>query len=500
MRNKIALLAVEDALSVIWAYCQYLQIDEFGFPKEIEVLNAFLKDQIPQRLVSEWELELLAKEVIINGNAVALKGRTLRTWKTLSEIINAIKDIENRIYGHFGSSDTVLVELIRIAHRQFIWQANPPNSATTIRYFKIFNRPGIDEICLEKIGLSIWQTYMCGIAAMGFFLDRPAMAIPFRNEIKALSIEDFERFFAFTSRPIADLKSKLKAEQQYNADFAYAYNSLRTHPLVRMSYQGVDSYVCPLMTLLFWKFTGGLYYELIGVPKFANEFGEGFQSYVGEVIEQTCSAPLERFSEVTYLVGKLEKRTVDWIVADEGAALFLECKSRRLSWGAKASLSDLRPLEVDIDNMASAVVQVYKTITDYLNFLYPHFLLKTGRKVFPVIVTLENWRMFGPVMMNKLTEAVTLKLSTAGLSPDLAREMPYSVFAIEELEVGLQIMNVEGIEGFIEGKLSSQEMSQWDWHAYMTKSYPKSFPARRLFQEEYDEMFSELFRAQNVGN
>lgn len=394
----------------------------------------------------------------------------------------------------------MLVELIRIAHRQFIWQANPPNSATTIRYFKIFNRPGIDEICLEKIGLSIWQTYMCGIAAMGFFLDRPAMAIPFRNEIKALSIEDFERFFAFTSRPIADLKSKLKAEQQYNADFAYAYNSLRTHPLVRMSYQGVDSYVCPLMTLLFWKFTGGLYYELIGVPKFANEFGEGFQSYVGEVIEQTCSAPLERFSEVTYLVGKLEKRTVDWIVADEGAALFLECKSRRLSWGAKASLSDLRPLEVDIDNMASAVVQVYKTITDYLNFLYPHFLLKAGRKVFPVIVTLENWRMFGPVMMNKLTEAVTLKLSTAGLSPDLAREMPYSVFAIEELEVGLQIMNVEGIEGFIEGKLSSQEMSQWDWHAYMTKSYPKSFPARRLFQEEYDEMFSKLFRAQNVGN
>ncbi len=49
MRNKIALLAVEDALGVIWAYCQYLQIDDFGFPKEIEVLNAFLRDDVPQR-------------------------------------------------------------------------------------------------------------------------------------------------------------------------------------------------------------------------------------------------------------------------------------------------------------------------------------------------------------------------------------------------------------------------------------------------------------------
>jgi hypothetical protein len=233
---------------------------------------------------------------------------------------------------------------------------------------------------------------------------------------------------------------------------------------------------------------------------FANEFGEGFQSYVGEVIEQTSSAPIERFGEEPYAVGKLEKRTVDWIVADERSALFLECKAKRLSWGAKASLSDLRPLEADIDHMASAAVQVYKTLTDHLNNLYPHFPAKGGRKLFPAIVTLENWRMFGPVMMNMLAEVVTLKLNTAGLSPDLAKEMPYSVFAIEELEVGLQIMNVKGIEDFIEGKLSSPEMRQWDWHAYMTKTYPKSFPAERLFQDEYDEMFSDLYRAQKAGN
>src|SRR5258708_32211385 len=83
-----------------------------------------------------------------------------------------------------------------------------------------------------------------------------------------------------------------------------------------------------------------------------NEFGEGFQSYVGEVIEQACSAPIERFGDVAYSAGKLEKRTVDWIVADERSALFLECKAKRLSWGAKASLSDLRPLEAAIENMA----------------------------------------------------------------------------------------------------------------------------------------------------
>jgi hypothetical protein len=200
-----------------------------------------------------------------------VKGRTLRVWKTLSELINLLKELENQIYVQFGSPQDMLVEMIRIAHRQFIWQANP-HSASIIRYFKIFNRPTIDKICCEQIGLTVWQTYMCGVAGMIFFSNRPSITIPFKSEIKALPKELFEKFFAFTSKPIRELKSQLKGEQQYNANFAYAYSSLREFPLVKMSYQGVDALVCPLVTLLYWRFTGGLYYQFIHVPEFANEF------------------------------------------------------------------------------------------------------------------------------------------------------------------------------------------------------------------------------------
>jgi hypothetical protein len=499
IRNKISLLSIEDALGVIWAYSQYLQIDHFQFPKEIEVANSYLQLDVPQRWISEWELELLAKEVILNGSAVAVKGRTLRAWKTLSELVNSLKDIENRIYRQYGSPQGVLVELIRIAHRQFIWQVNPPNSASIIRYFKIFNRPGIDKICRERIGLTVWQTYMCGIACMGVFSNRPAMRIPFKSEIESLPPELFEKFFAFTSKSIKELKSQLKGEQQYNANFAYAYSSLRAFPLVKMSDQGNDALVCPLITLLYWRFTGGLYYEFIGVPEFANEFGEGFQNYVGEVLERACPDPGQRFTEQEYAVGKAKKRSVDWIIADENAAVFLECKAKRLSWGAKASLTDLGPLEADIDSMADAVVQVYKTLADHLNNAYPHFPVSDSRKIFPAIVTLENWRMFGPVMMNKLAEAVATKLNDGGLPADFVERMPYSIWAIEELEVGLQIMRSNGIADFMEGKLTSEEMRQWDWDGYMTNRYPK-FPAKKLFEKDYHEMFSDLYRAQDAGN
>jgi hypothetical protein len=103
------------------------------------------------------------------------------------------------------------------------------------------------------------------------------MNVPFKSDIKALPVEMVEKFLSFTCRPWSKLRKTLKTEQEYDANFAYAYNSLRAYPLVQMSYQGNDAIVCPLMTLLFWRFTGGLYYQLIGDPRFANEFGEGFQ-------------------------------------------------------------------------------------------------------------------------------------------------------------------------------------------------------------------------------
>src|SRR5438046_183008 len=105
--------------------------------------------------------------------------------------------------------------------------------------------------------------------------------------------------------------------------------------------------------------------------------------------------------------------------------------------------------------------------------------------------------MFGPVMLKKLAESIATKFDVEGLASTLIDEMPYSIWAIEELEVGLQILNGVGIAEFMEGKLKDKEMRSWDWHAYMTNKY-QSFRAKRLFDKEYDEMFVNLFSAQSA--
>jgi hypothetical protein len=207
--------------------------------------------------MAEWDIEQLAKEAVINAGSVATKQRTLRTWKTLAELVNGLKSLEQDIYRQFGNQGNVQIEMIRVIHRQIIWQANPPNARSIIRYHKIFNRPGIDTICSEKFGLTVWQIYMCGVACMGFYLGKPALVGSFTSQIKGFPPEVIEPFLSFVSLPLADLRKVLKAEQQYDEGFAYAYNSLRRYPLIRMNYQGQDAIVCPLMTLLYWKFTGG---------------------------------------------------------------------------------------------------------------------------------------------------------------------------------------------------------------------------------------------------
>ena len=234
---------------------------ELPTPKEIEIAPIYLNANPRQSYLAEWHIELLAKEVVINCGYVASKGRTLRKWKTLADVVNALKKFEEEIYAQFGNQKNVMVELVRVVHRQLVWQTNPPNARSIIRYYKIYNRPAIDAICSETFGLTLWQLYMCGIATMGFYLSKPALVASFRSDIAALTPETFERFLSIVSLPLASQRTLLKKEQQYDERFVYAYNSLRKYPLIQMHYQGQDTMVCPLPTLLYWKFTGGLYYE-----------------------------------------------------------------------------------------------------------------------------------------------------------------------------------------------------------------------------------------------
>ena len=76
-------------------------------------------------------------------------------------------------------------------------------------------------------------------------------------------------------------------------------------------------------------------------PGFSQAFGPSFQNYVGEVLAATTRDSTATFlAEEKYQVGKNRKDSVDWIVEDDTATLFIECKTKKVRYEAKVALTD----------------------------------------------------------------------------------------------------------------------------------------------------------------
>lgn len=173
VRNCARQLAYRESLYVVWAYTTYLQIEEFNIPNDIEAANQFLNANPHQAVLAEWTLEHIAREVIRYGEEVPRHDRSLRRWDTLAQIANALRDLEGAIYVQLVGGARIQLDLMRIAHRQFIWQQQRPNSRWIIRYYKLFNIPAIDALSAQATGLSIDEIFLIGMCYLGIFFDNP---------------------------------------------------------------------------------------------------------------------------------------------------------------------------------------------------------------------------------------------------------------------------------------------------------------------------------------
>ncbi|MBI1980199.1 MAG: hypothetical protein HYS63_01250 [Methylocystis sp.] len=495
VRDTVRELGHRDSLYVIWAYSQSLQVNGFNIPNDIQVDNAFLNAAPPQTILAEWTLELMAREVIRYADEVPRRGRTLRQWATVAKIANAFCDLDREIYAQFCGRERIHLERMRIAHRQFVWQQHRFNWKPIIRYYKLFNRPDILAYTQQATGLSLEHIYLIGLCYLGNFLEHPRVAQRPDIQIPGLTQEHFDRFLAFTSLSRRQLANRLRAEHALDEGFFYRYSSLREFPLVRISHHGREEIACPIPTLLFWRITTGLYYTLKDVPGFLSAFGASFEQYVGEILRRRITnRQMSLLSEEEFHLGPHRKDTVDWIVVQgDESALFVECKTKRLTWASKAGLSDLSALERDIQTLAGAVVQVYKTIVDYRAGRYPHLTFVETRRIYPAIVTLEDWYFFGGEMPDRLDAAVRTGMAAEGLPVAWLDQMPYVILSVHEFEKAAGVINAAGVHPVIEYKVRDPELRRWVFGAYCNHHYAEEVQnLPKLFYDEYEALFGNV--------
>jgi hypothetical protein len=111
------------------------------------------------------------------------------------------------------------------------------------------------------------------MAFLGVFLGHPRTLEQAEVELPGIDQARVERFVGMNSLTLAELSNRLRDEHEIDGSFAYRYSSLREFPLVRIQHGGVREIACPIPTLLFWRMTFGLYYELKTVAGFPTAFG-----------------------------------------------------------------------------------------------------------------------------------------------------------------------------------------------------------------------------------
>jgi hypothetical protein len=492
-RNRLSALDRWDTLEVLWAYAQYWQVAQFQMPAAIEVNPPFLQSRHEQPYI--WQIERLARESILHAGLSADRGRTLRSWKILAQTINAMRALEEAIHEAIVPAERALHALVRISHEQFPW-AGGPNIRLAARYFRIYDRERIKALFLEETGLSLEKVFLIGMGLWGHFTGRASIAADIEVQVPNLTAADMQGVLRLVGKDFHELRGLIGAAHQIDETYEYQFNHLRAFPLVKLARGGIDRYLCPVPTLLFWRFTSGLYYDLVGKSQdFGTELGASFADYAGEALRRaTDGSNLQVIAEAPYQAGHGEERTADWLVEQNGThAAFIECKTKRLRHDAKAHIVDLEVFEADVGALADSVVQLYRTIVDYEAGRYPNLAFAAERQVYPVVVTMEEWYPFG-VVRRRLREFVNARLTAGGLAGDLVQRMPYCVMSAAELEKAAQLWAAVGLGEAFETFLRDAQYEGWVISSYIAHRFPQQ-AFRTLFDDEFDARLTALVQA-----
>lgn len=489
LRNHLSAVYLPESLRVLWSYSQLQALNKPLLP---DIENPYryqtATDLQFKGHVLPWEIEIMVKEAILNSDLFSGR-KTLLKWEYFSNGVNKLKHLEETITKKYVTKENVLTELNRITQQQFPWQIGRPSGHLLIRYFLLFNTPDFNNIIADVMGMDVLDFYTIGMAFTGFYTEKVALNYPATIELGKISRDKVNMFLQHFCLDLQQIKEKISEEQQYNDKFVYGFNSLRKYPLIKMDHYGTPSIVCPLPTLLFWRFTAGLYYEICGAKGFDNAFGPSFQAYIGKALSRALKKT-KYLPEEKYKVGKDQKRSVDWII-DGDSIIFTECKARRIALSAKEELES-DALQIEIEKIAAMIIQVYKSIKDYKAGYYPHYGMNK-KQIYPLVVTLEDWFLFGDKVWKLMRESVQRMMSTENLPLEWLDTMPYSVCSAEEFECLIQVIDLVGVEPIFSNKVRDEDKTKWLFDPYLRHAFPKEYSlAIHLFQKEWDNLANTL--------
>lgn len=470
LRNFVRQLDRATALLQIFRFYQNIQYAQ-ELPPEFCRLNpkgiCSIKD-----IVFPWELDVLAREVILHSGFNGSKN--LFRVKDFVTAIGHIRRIQDRqIEGRLP--EVIFQELHRLFQQQFPWQTKSVE-LRLCRYLRIYRTPEVESLLQQQTGLTVRKFYLLGGAVAGAFLSGNSYDLNTNFTQFGITNEQRDSFFRLVSWDMDNLRERTKSVQEYNENWSYTINPLRRTPLVSISKQTPNIVICPIPEFMLLRISEGLFFDMVEVKGFENPYGTAFERYVGEISSELITSEnikIEPGEE--YFVKKNKKDGVDWYLFDDDAALLVECKAKGMKLSARYQL-DEESLVKEIGVLAKAIVQNYKNLADIVSGFtkWTH----GGRKLYPIVVTLSNWYLFGPSTFKRLEDAILNELHKARIDKEVLEKYPYTIMSVEEYEIAIQVASQVGLSEFFEA-LNRSEHKGWMVSPFMEVKYPNEISGAR---------------------
>ncbi|EFH81728.1 hypothetical protein Krac_2473 [Ktedonobacter racemifer DSM 44963] len=300
---------------------------------------------------------------------------------------------------------------------------------------------------------------------------------------------DYDQFMKLYSLSMKEMKQRLAAERKLDDTFMYQFHALQSHPLIFTALNGRQAHICPVPTLLFWRITSGLFYDLIRERGFDQAFGASFQDYVGDMLEKTLKGTSTTIYPEEANSGP---KRADWIIDQPSAFMLVECKTKRMTIGARTTIQDDSELHAQLEVVGDAVAQSYQALEAYKNRKYKlqQYPYDPAKQPFVCVVTLENWHLMGP-QLEALRGVVKERLLQVRLDPDLMQQAPFIVCSVNELEELAYLLKTHELADMVRRYWDDPEMPTWAFISYLRHRYKNELEQYYyVFADELEDVFT----------